>query len=210
MGLLERLGLPTGRAMKIIDGRHPEQLHTSGNAPKPDMLPLPEDADGLHTHPKRNVLVAITGHDLDCETMTMACNIAKMKKAGVYAIYGIEVPRKLAIDAELPKETETASEALERASAVADQMHMHIDPEIVQSRNFGQSLVDEARAHECALVILGLPYRVGVGGHFDLGDTADFVLKNAPCRVWLIRGQRPESAERIERADRRETISTTL
>ncbi|MGZ3598458.1 MAG: universal stress protein [Ktedonobacterales bacterium] len=210
MGLLERLGLPTGRATKIIDGLHPELPHTSGNTPKPDMLPLPAGEDGQRAHTKRNVLVAITGHDLDCETVTMACNIAKMKKAGVYAIYGIEVPRKLAIDAELPQETEAASEALERAAAVADQMHMRIDPEIVQSRNFGQSLVDEARAHECALVILGLPYHVGIGGRFDLGETADYVLKNAPCRVWLIRGQRPEGAERAERAERRESISTTL
>ena len=210
MGLLERLGLPTGRATKIIDGLHPEQPHTSGNTPKPDMLPLPAGEDGQRAHTKRNVLVAITGHDLDCETVTMACNIAKMKKAGVYAIYGIEVPRKLAIDAELPQETEAASEALERAAAVADQMHMRIDPEIVQSRNFGQSLVDEARAHECALVILGLPYHLGIGGHFDLGETADYVLKNAPCRVWLIRGQRPENAERAERTERRESISTTL
>lgn len=207
MGLLERLGLPTGRAAKIIDGLHPEQPHTSGNTPKPDMLPLPAGEDGQRPNPKRNVLVAITGHDLDCETMTMACNIAKTKKAGVYAIYGIEVPRKLAIDAELPQETETASEALERAAAVADQMHMRIDPEIVQSRNFGQSLVEEARAHECALVILGLPYHLGVGGHFDLGEAADYVLKNAPCRVWLVRGQRPEGADRSERTERRESVS---
>lgn len=206
MGLLERLGLPTGRAAKIIDGQHPEQLHTSGNTPKPDMLPL---EDGQNPNPKRNVLVAINGHDLDCETMTMACNIAKTKKSSVYAIYGIEVPRKLAIDAELPEETEAASEALERAAAVADQMHMHISPEIVQSRNFGQSLVEEARAHECALVILGLPYHLGVGGHFDLGEAADYVLKNAPCRVWLIRGQRPENADRPERTERRENLVAT-
>ena len=208
MGLLERLGLPAGRATKIIDGLHPEQLHTSGNTPKPDMLPLPEGDDGQHAHTKRNVLVAVTGHDLDCETVTMACNIAKMKKAAIYAIYGIEVPRKLAIDAELPQETEAASEALERATSVADQMHMHVAPEIVQSRNFGQSLVEEARAHECALIILGLPYHLGLGGHFDLGEAADYVLKNAPCRVWLVRGQRPESAE-PERSGRRENLAAT-
>lgn len=206
MGLLERLGLPTGRAAKIIDGQHPEQFHTSGNTPKPDMLPL---EDGQRTNPKRNVLVAISGHDLDCETVTMACNIAKTKKSNVFAIFGIEVPRKLAIDAELPEETEAASAALERAAGVAEQMHMRVTPEIVQSRNLGQSLVEEARAHECALVILGLPYHLGVGGHFDLGDTADYVLKNAPCRVWLIRGQRPENADHPERAERRENLVAT-
>lgn len=209
MGLLERLGLPTGRAAKIIDGQHPEQPHTSGNTPKPDMLPLSAGEGGAQSNPKRNVLVAVSGHDLDCETVTMACNIAKMKKSSIFAIYGIEVPRKLAIDAELPQETEAAGDALERASAVAEQMHMRLDPEIVQSRNFGQSLVEEARAHECALIILGLPYHLGVGGHFDLGEAADYVLKNAACRVWLVRGQRTENVERPERAERRESMSAT-
>ena len=161
--------------------------------PKPDMLPLEGD-DGKNPYGKRHIVVAITGQPLDTELVTLACNLAKVKKANVLAVYGIEVPRKLAIDAEMPQETAEAGRALDCAAQVADQMHLRIEPEIVQSRNFGQSLVEEARAHECSLVILGLPYHVGLGGHFDLGDTADYVLKNSPCRVWLVRGQQPEEA----------------
>jgi K+-sensing histidine kinase KdpD len=135
--------------------------------PKPDMLPIDgEDAKGAFC--KRNIVVAVTGTDLDTELVSMAGNIGKAKKANVFAVYGIEVPRKLAIDAEMPEETEAADRALRRATQIADQMHVHIEPEIVQSRNFGQSLVDEALAHECSLVILGLPYNVGLNGHFDL------------------------------------------
>lgn len=195
MGLLERLGFPGGHAAKIIDGQHPGLFSANGNAPKPDMLPLPDDDAGKGAHCKRNVLVAISGKDLDNETVTLACNLAKAKKASVYVVYGIEVPRKLPIDAEMPAETQAAGIALERAASVAEQMHVRIDPEIIQSRHFGQSLVDEAGAHDCALVIVGLPYHLGMGGHFDLGETADFVLKNSPCRVWLVRGQRPEQPE---------------
>jgi nucleotide-binding universal stress UspA family protein len=158
------------------------------------MLPI-EGEDGKGANCKRNIVVAVNGSDLDTELLSLACNIGKAKKANVYVVYGIEVPRKLAIDAEMPEETAVAGRALDRASRVAEQMHVHVEPEIVQSRNFGQSLVDEARAHECSLVILGLPYHVGMGGHFDLNDTADYVLKNAPCRVWLVRGQQAQTAE---------------
>jgi nucleotide-binding universal stress UspA family protein len=161
--------------------------------PKPDMLPMEGD-DGKNPNCKRHVVVAVNGDELDTELVSLACNLAKAKKADVFAVYGIEVPRKLAIDAEMPEETATASRALERAAQVAEQMHLRIEPEIVQSRNFGQSLVDEAKAHECSLVVLGLPYQVGAGGHFDLGETADYVLKNSPCRVWLIRGQQTDVA----------------
>lgn len=161
--------------------------------PKPDMLPLDGD-NGKNPNCKRNIVVAVTGDELDTELVSLACNLAKAKKSNVYAVYGIQVPRKLAIDAEMPEQTAAATRALGRAEQLADQMHQHLAPEIVQSRNIGQSLVDEAKAHECTLVVLGLPYNVGVGGHFDLGDTADFVLKNSPCRVWLVRGQQTEPA----------------
>ena len=212
MGLLERLGFPTGHATKIIDGHHPGQLHTSGKTPKPDMLPIPEGEDGQQAHGPRNILVAVTGTELDNEVMTLACNLSKKKKGNVFAVYGIEVPRKLPIDAELPDQTEAASEALDQAAQVAEQISVRIEPEIIQSRNFGQSLVDEAIAHDCALLIVGLPYRLGVGGHFDLGDAADYVLKNAPCRVWLVRGQRKDveaRPEQGERADRTEHVGAT-
>lgn len=203
MGLLERLGFPNGQATKVIDGQHPERVPAGANAVKPDMLPLPDDEGGKNAHSKRNVLVALSGKELDAEVVTMACTIAKAKKANVFAVYGIEVPRKLAIDAEMPEETSHAQQALERASSVADQLKMRVEQEIIQSRHFGQSMVDEVDAHQCALVILGLPYHLGMAGHFDLGDTADFILKNAPCRVWLVRGQPPKGGEtQIEESDR--------
>lgn len=191
MRLFERVGFPLGHATKIIDGQHPG-LHPNGSAPKADALPL-TSGDDRDRAAKANIVVAINGSALDCEVVTLACMVAKTKKASVYAVYGIEVPRKLAIEADMPQETEAANGALAVAAKVADQLHVQIEPEIIQSRNFGQSLVDEAKAHECSLVILGLPYHIGLGGNFDLGETADYALKNAPCRVWLVRGT-PEEA----------------
>jgi len=197
------LGIPSGRAAKVIDGHHPGQLQAGGSAtmPKPDMLPLPEGDDAKNPNCKRNILVAVTGDELDTELVTMAANIAKMKKANVYAVFGIEVPRKLAVDAEMPDESQAADDALQVARALADQMHVHLEPEIVQSRHLGPSLVEESKAHDCSLVILGLPYHVGVGGHFELSEMAEYVLKNAPCRVWLVRGQPVEMAEAKESRD---------
>ena len=205
VGLLQRLGFPSGQVAKIVDGHHPDQLHTSSATPKADMLPI-DGEDGQGATCRRNVVVAISGNELDTELVTLACNVAKQKKAAIYAVYGIEVPRKLAIDAEMPDETNAAGEAIERAAQVADQMHMRLVPEIVQSRHFGQSLVDETKAHECALLIVGLPYHIGLGGHFDLGETAEYALKNANCRVWLVRGQRPEGAAPTAKAERPDTV----
>ena len=197
MGLLERL-VPQRKAAKVIEGLHLMENHPGAieSTPRPDMMPLPNERD---PQCPKNVLVVVTGSEQDRELITLACTIAKMKKSQVYAVFGIEVPRTLPVDAEMAKESDEGSAALDHATAVATQLNFPIEPEIVQSRSLGQSFVDESDVHSCSLIILGLPYRLGRTGQVCLDDTAQYVLKNAPHRVWLVRGE-PEHQERADRA----------
>lgn len=205
VSFLERL-LSQGMLPKVVDGRHPETngAHASENTPKPDLLPLPSEEEQQRTRCGRNVLVGLTGTELDRELVTFACTIGKAKKVNVFVVYGIEVPRTLAVDAEMPEQTRQASEALDRANAVAEQLDVRIESEIIQSRHYGKSLVEESEAHECAVIILGLPYALSRGGNFDLGETADYVLKSAPCKLWLMRGGQPAKAEKPEKVEQGE------
>jgi K+-sensing histidine kinase KdpD len=194
VGLLERL-VPQRKAAKVIAGLHLMENHPGANEStpkpnmKPDMMPLPNEQD---PQCKKNVLVVVTGSVQDRELVTLACTIAKTKKSQVYAVYGIEVPRTLPVDAEMARESEQGNTALDSAVTVASQLNFPLEPEIVQSRSLGQSFVDESDVHGCSLIILGLPYRFGRSGQVCLDDTAQFVLKNAPHRVWMVRGEPQE------------------
>jgi nucleotide-binding universal stress UspA family protein len=42
------------------------------------------------------------------------------------------------------------------------------------------------------LLIMGLAYRRRFGGDFAIGRTIPYVLKNAPCAVWVVREPMPE------------------
>jgi nucleotide-binding universal stress UspA family protein len=181
--------LPLGRSAKVIDGQHPDDAATpTGDALKPDVLPLADEQNG-HGHCNRNVLVAINGCELDREVISLAGKVAREKRSKVYAVYGIEVPRTKAIDDEMPAETETAHRALYQVATVAEKMSLEIETEIVQSRHFGHSLVDEAQSHECALLIYGVPFRRLGEEEISGQETLDYILRNAPCRVWIVRGQ---------------------
>jgi nucleotide-binding universal stress UspA family protein len=208
VGLLGRLVFPSGgKAAKVIDGLHPAVNRPGADESTPtDILPLPEGQERREPSCKLNILVAVTGTELDKELVSLASNIAKQKKVDLYGVYGIQVPRTLPVDADMPGETGTARSALEHAETIADRIGAHMEAEIIQSRHYGQSLVDEADTHGCALVVLGLPYRVGRQGHFDLGETADYVLKNAPCRVWVVRGQPPEGGAKPEKMPASEQV----
>ena len=58
-------------------------------------------------------------------------------------------------------------------------------PEVVQARDAGSAIVDEARDHHCALLLIGL-IRHGDRLQSELSKTVSYVLANAPCRVWLV------------------------
>ncbi|HEY7780160.1 MAG TPA: universal stress protein [Ktedonobacterales bacterium] len=196
-------GLPVRRTPKIIDGKHPRTAPADEEEVTPDLLPLPASQNGHGGHPMRSILVAVGGCELDREVTTLACKVAKEKNARLFAVYGIEVPRTLAIDDELPEQTERAHQALERAAEVAERAGVELESEVVQSRHFGHSLVDEASLHDCALLIMGLPYKQGVGGQIQGAETLDYVLKNALCKVWVVRGSPPEkAAQRVEPVER--------
>jgi nucleotide-binding universal stress UspA family protein len=161
--------------------------------PEADVLPL--DEQGYPTK-LRNIIVALTDTAIDREAIAVACKAARKHGGEVYGVYGIVVPFRLALDAEMADETAVANHALDQAKAVAEQMKVRLDTEIIHTRHFGQSLIQEALDHDCALIVLGVSYQLGVNGQFSLSETADYVLRNAPSRIWLVRGPCPQIANR--------------
>jgi len=137
----------------------------------------------------RRILVPVKGEGPDDdEAVRFACAIAKRNKAKVVAVFVIEVPRALPLDAEVPEAMEEGERSLQRAEAIAEELEEEIETEILQSRLAGPAIVDEANERNVDLIVMGLPYRTRLG-EFYLGSTATYVLKNAPCRVWLCRVQ---------------------
>lgn len=177
--------------------RHP---HTATDAVKTDyasaqrpaaqanILPLSAtNRDGAAPR-QRNILVALTDNTMDDEAVSVACSLARKRKVEAIAVYGIQVPRKRALDDDMPDETEVANATLDAAKEVASQLQAPLETEIVHTRHLGQTLIQEAKDHECALIVMGVSYRVGFNNQFALSETAEYVLKHAPCRVWLVRG----------------------
>jgi nucleotide-binding universal stress UspA family protein len=132
------------------------------------------------------VLVAVSGSKSDDEAITLACNTAKKNRATVYVIYVIEVRRALPLDAELPLENRRGEEVLSHADSIAEKLDYNLETELLQAREAGSVIVDEANERNVDLIVLGVDYKRRFG-EFTLGDTAPYVMKNARCRVWLCR-----------------------
>lgn len=132
------------------------------------------------------ILVPVEGIPSDDDAIRLACQTARSAKAKVLVISVIEVERALPLDAENVPQAQHAELALEHAEELGRTVGCRVEAELLQARVAGPALVDEASARGVDLIIMGIPYRKPLGD-FYLGTTANYVLKNAPCQVWLCR-----------------------
>ena len=144
----------------------------------------------------QRILVAVNGNPTDTEAVALACEMAKRTKAEVYAIHVIEVRRNLPIDVDLPTEVARGEHVLSEAQRAATQWSVAVRTELLQARDVGTAIVDEAVERESDLIVMGITYKRKFG-EFDLGKTAPYVLKHAPCRVLLARAA-PAAGEALE------------
>jgi nucleotide-binding universal stress UspA family protein len=142
------------------------------------------------------ILVPVNGNPTDEDAVALACEIGRRGKASVYAIYVIEVKRTLPLDVDLPPEAAKGDNVLARAERVAEAHGFDLETEILQARDVGTAIVDEAQERDIDLIVMGIGYKRKFG-EFDLGHTAPYVLKNAPCQVWLARAA-PTAAQASE------------
>jgi nucleotide-binding universal stress UspA family protein len=135
---------------------------------------------------KANILASIKGAKVDDEVIKLACTVAKNMKSKVYVAYVIEVERSLPLDAEIEAEIKRGEKLLNRAERIAEEQDCEVEADLLQAREAGPALVDEAIERGVSVVVLGTEYKKQFG-EFSLGETILHVLKNAPCRVLVCR-----------------------
>ena len=132
------------------------------------------------------ILVPVEGLPRDEQVLRLASFLARQDKAALLAIYVIEIQRTLPLETENAPQIEQAERVLQHAEQVTKQYGARADTDLLQARIAGPALVDEATERAVDLIILGVPYREPLG-ELHLGETASYVMKNAPCQVWLCR-----------------------
>lgn len=132
----------------------------------------------------KNILVPVSGATVDEETVVLACRLARQDKARICAVNIIPIERTLPLDAEMVDEVQKAEEILDRVESIARGQNYSIETDLLQAREAGPTIVDEAAERGVDLILMGVEYKRHFG-QFSLGSVVPYVLKNAPCRVIL-------------------------
>jgi nucleotide-binding universal stress UspA family protein len=143
----------------------------------------------------RRAVIALSGGPTDASVVRLALEVARPSHAELVAVHVVELDWTQPLDADVAERSEEAQQVLDAAEGIADQLHGKLESVLVQARDVGAAIVDEAAARGADLLIMGLPYRTKFGGDFAIGRTVPYALKNAPCAVWVLREPRGDDQQ---------------
>ena len=133
------------------------------------------------------ILVPVNGDWPDEKAVELACSFAKISKGKVIVLYVIEMSRNLPVDAEVNEATARGEEILKTIEELTHDQPCEIEAELLQARQVGPAVVQEAAEREADAIVLASQYKMKFGS-FSLGEAVPYILKNAPCKVFLWRG----------------------
>ena len=134
------------------------------------------------------LLVPFNGSAASRRGLDVALQLAGgQKKSRLHAVYVVEVDRRLPLDADLPEASMKGERCLADVEERSRKIKTDCDGDILQARDAGHAIVDEAVELAATAIVMGIPRGETEPQVVNLGKTAAYVLQHAPCDVILVR-----------------------
>jgi nucleotide-binding universal stress UspA family protein len=140
----------------------------------------------------RRAVVALSGNPNGQRLVRLVADMARIQKAELIGVHIVEIDWSMPLDMDVAGRSEEIQQVLDVAEGTAEAAGVKLESVLLQARDVGAALVDEAVEREADLLVVGLAYKTKFGGDFAMGRTIPYVLKNAPCAVWVVREPIPE------------------
>jgi nucleotide-binding universal stress UspA family protein len=131
-----------------------------------------------------NVLVVFSADINSLVLMALAARMAKRQQANVVAIYVIEVPYTLPIEADLPQQERRALDALRAAQEIGRAAGVDIETRMIRDRQTGTAIIRAAREENVSLIVMGTYREHGYAGA-PLAKAIEFVTTHTSTDVLI-------------------------
>jgi nucleotide-binding universal stress UspA family protein len=143
----------------------------------------------------QRLIVPVNGSSGDSRALSLVGDLVHRQPAAITLIYVVEVQQSMPLDAELPAEIDRGeivlSHAEDLAKTLVAQKVDRLTTDLLQARSAGAAIVDEAIERNADAIVMATTIRVK-HGKTQLGESAAYVLKNAPCEVIVVRLAQPD------------------
>ncbi|MDP9469461.1 MAG: universal stress protein [Chloroflexota bacterium] len=138
----------------------------------------------------QRIVVPVKGVPSDARVLEVVGQLVHRHPVTITLIYVVEVLQSMPLDAELPVEINKGEAVLRQAEHTARHGLGHklerVSTELLQARSAGAAIVDEAIERGADAIIMAAVNHHR-HGRTTMGETAGYILKNAPCEVLLLR-----------------------
>jgi APA family basic amino acid/polyamine antiporter len=134
----------------------------------------------------RSVLVPVFSGPESREAIDVACRLAAERGASVAAVSVLELPLSLPLDAPIPEQEAKLNDLLDEAWTVGDSYGVKVVGRLARGRSAGAAIIEEAKHRNTEIVVMGAARHDQRRHSAIFGDTVDYVLKYAPCRVMVV------------------------
>lgn len=128
----------------------------------------------------RSAIVPIFGTDVNALALRTAAKLVG-EDAMVEAVYVLQVPSQLSLDAGLEEEEQLGLSVLESAKIAGRKAGVKVQTRMIRTRSPGAALVEEAERREAEIIYLATDH--APPSERALGPTAAYLLSHRPCRV---------------------------
>jgi len=127
-----------------------------------------------------SVLVPIFGNDVSAGALRRAAKLVGAD-AIVDAVYVIEVPPQLSLEAGMHEEEQLAQSLLDAARIRARESRLKVRTSVIRTRSPGAALVDEARQRGSEIIYFDMDHAPPAERVF--GPITSYLLRVRPCRI---------------------------
>jgi APA family basic amino acid/polyamine antiporter len=155
-----------------------ERFTARVRAPVADIVPSEEGE-------YERILVPVKLGPIGEEVFATALRLAEEQQAMITALHVIAVPLDKPLEAPLFDQEERAAASLAEAKLLATEHGVEVEAVMVRGRGIGVAVVEEAKARDVDLIVMGSSPRWRRQSRF-FGPTVEHVLKRAHCEVMVI------------------------
>jgi nucleotide-binding universal stress UspA family protein len=134
----------------------------------------------------RRILVPLVDDEESEQAVTIACGLAAEHGSSVLVLTVIEVPAELPLEAHMIREEARAAQLHSDAKAIGDLYGVNVAASTLRARSAGAAIAEQAKVNDVEIIVLRAPRKRRIGRRAPIfGQTVDYVLKHAPCRVMV-------------------------
>jgi nucleotide-binding universal stress UspA family protein len=135
-------------------------------------------------------VVYLTGGPEDERLLEIVEQVADNPKSHITLAYVVEVQQSMPLDAELPADVVRGEDVLGGAEHFAARCvgnrRENVSTELLQARSAGAAVVDQAIDEGADAILIACSMKKQYGRP-SIGGTVEYILKNAPCEVIVVR-----------------------